>query len=458
MRFFIGDENGFLKSLRADLPPPGSDTTSNTPEPVILLKPTAEAGKSSAINRLAIRKIHEGELDELAVAQASGAVALHTVSDKDEIETIKEWKEPRMKASASYIGLGLAESGVYTCTTSGNLRMTPRSTSDSIKATLPMRLCDFQLSPNEKFFAYGGDEVDLSVWDAEAALSAPAPVSAVGDAAGESKKRKKPSSNDLLPGEVWRAKNLPNDNLQLRQPVHVSSLAFLDRSSTDKGPSHHLITGSRLGHVRRYDTRAARRPVANWTQFKSVQKVQRGCSEHEILVSDTQSGLYSVDTRTGKIMTGYKGISGAINSFAPIQSTSLNSGSCFASVALDRFFRLHLAYPFPASPSDKPVVEKRSDNDKTPLKIFVKSTPTAVVWDGVASSIGEGEHRFGANDGGDDDSEDDGDESEEEDEDWDGMDVVNEDGEDEEEDEDSADEDEDEEPAPVRRKRSQPFV
>lgn len=84
---------------------------------------------------------------------------------------------------------------------------------------------------------------------------------------------------------------LPNDNLQLRQPVHISSLTFLSHSfatshsdssiptsSASKSSSHHIVTGSRHGHVRRYDTRAARKPVANWTGFKSVMKVQEGCS------------------------------------------------------------------------------------------------------------------------------------------------------------------------------------
>ena len=60
-------------------------------------------------------------------------------------------------------------------------------------------------------------------------------------------------------GEV----KVPNDNLSLRQPVHVTSLSYLPLSA--QGPSTtHLIAGTNDGHVRRYDTRAARRPVADW--------------------------------------------------------------------------------------------------------------------------------------------------------------------------------------------------
>lgn len=56
---------------------------------------------------------------------------------------------------------------------------------------------------------------------------------------------------------------MSNDDLSLRQPVHVASLSYL--SLAINGPSTtHLIAGTNDGHVRRYDTRVARRPVADW--------------------------------------------------------------------------------------------------------------------------------------------------------------------------------------------------
>jgi ribosome biogenesis protein NSA1 len=73
-----------------------------------------------------------------------------------------------------------------------------------------MRLCDFHIGPGQTSFAYGGDEVDLSLWDAERAFSSPssAHTSIAQGSSQPEKKRKKPSSNDLLAGEVWRAKNV----------------------------------------------------------------------------------------------------------------------------------------------------------------------------------------------------------------------------------------------------------
>lgn len=44
----------------------------------------------------------------------------------------------------------------------------------------------------------------------------------------------------------------------------------------------HIVTGTETGDVRRYDTRAAKRPVANWTgvgKFGGVGCVQAGLRE-----------------------------------------------------------------------------------------------------------------------------------------------------------------------------------
>lgn len=61
MRFFIGDDNGFIKSLRVH---PGTTTTAENVsafEPSVLFKPSAEAAKTSSVNRLAIQKQSKGD-------------------------------------------------------------------------------------------------------------------------------------------------------------------------------------------------------------------------------------------------------------------------------------------------------------------------------------------------------------------------------------------------------------
>ena len=90
----------------------------------------------------------------------------------------------------------------------------------------------------------------------------------------------------------------------------------------------HLLAGTELGSVRRYDTRAARRPVADWTTISSqgagIKAVQRGAAEQfvvvtffsacthyndsEAFVSDTSNGLYAIDLRNGRVLYKYRGM------------------------------------------------------------------------------------------------------------------------------------------------------
>lgn len=68
-----------------------------------------------------------------------------------------------------------------------------------------MRLTEWRLAKDEQTFAYAGDEVELSVWNTEEAFSKQTEKSSTGTDA-QSKKRKR--ADQLLPGEIWRAKNV----------------------------------------------------------------------------------------------------------------------------------------------------------------------------------------------------------------------------------------------------------
>ena len=94
-------------------------------------------------------------------------------------------------------------SRVFSCTSNGALRLVSLDQEDGPKlSSLPTRLEDWRMSPDQDTFAYGGEEVELSVWDTEKAFSA-----SPQDGSAVSKKRKR---NELLPGEIWRAKNVGN--------------------------------------------------------------------------------------------------------------------------------------------------------------------------------------------------------------------------------------------------------
>ncbi|KAL0946956.1 hypothetical protein HGRIS_013112 [Hohenbuehelia grisea] len=274
-----------------------------------------------------------------------------------------------MKSNSKFVGLSIHENKVYTCTSNGALRVcTPQNSEsddlDTQVSVLPTRLTAWQLSPDGRAFAYGGDEVEVSVWDTERAFSTPVDAPQKTENSGMKRKR----NDQLLPSEIWRAKNVANDSLGLRQPVRVSSVAWLSSSSS----SHQILAGTEFGDLRRYDSRAARKPVFDWKVCQNgggIKTIQKGFSEHEVFVSDTESRLMSVDLRNGRTNYGYKGIAGAVNSVAV-------SPSILCSTALDRIARIHSTFPPPTEAG-----QQQEQKGAVLEKVFTKALPTVVLWD-----------------------------------------------------------------------------
>ena len=115
-----------------------------------------------------------------------------------------------------------------------------------------------------------------------------------------------------------------NDSLSLRQPVHNTCLTYISTTSQQ------LLAGTQRGDVRRYDTRVARKPVAEWKQIvptggnSGIGGVEKGFHEQyarhdsvicpflmrdlssEVFVSDQTTNLFAVDMRKGRVIYGYK--------------------------------------------------------------------------------------------------------------------------------------------------------
>ncbi|KAH9066430.1 hypothetical protein EDB87DRAFT_1679166 [Lactarius vividus] len=363
-RFFSGDELGNIKALTY-LPASkaGSKVT------VVTLYDGSGKGKHRAVQKIAVSTSStDGQL--LVVACADGSASVSHLKPEGS-EPLREWTEPRLSPGQKYIGLAASSTGVYSCTSNGALRLTRLGEHDaeSQTAILPMRLCEWRPAPDGKAFSYGGDEVELSVWDIESAF---APKQPAAQPEG-TKKRKR--GNDLLPGELWRAKNARcNDSPAASDPcslplapVHNTCLSYLSTPQQ-------LVAGTQRGDVRRYDTRAARKPVAEWKQIckgNGIGAIAKGHNEHEVFVSDQTSSLFAVDARNGRVIYGYKGIAGAITSMAP-------SPAGLASTALDRYARVHSTFSPPAEAGQP------QNNKGTVLeRVYLKSIPTCVVWDEV---------------------------------------------------------------------------
>ncbi|KAH9981081.1 hypothetical protein BGW80DRAFT_1454018 [Lactifluus volemus] len=163
-RFLTGDELGNIKSLNY-LP---SRADSNVT--VTTLCDGSNEGKERAVQKLALST--SSDIPLLAVARSDGSASVSRLQPEG-LEILREWIEPRLKTGQRYVGLAASSSAVYSCTSNGALRFTPLGEPDAEPRTaaLPMRLCEWRLAPERKTFAYGGDEVELSVWDLEAAFT-----------------------------------------------------------------------------------------------------------------------------------------------------------------------------------------------------------------------------------------------------------------------------------------------
>ncbi|OJT15748.1 WD repeat-containing protein 74 [Trametes pubescens] len=364
--FFSGDELGAIKSVSYAQ---GEKKNEWKPTTTILV-PGSTSGRSKTVQKLAVHSAGSETL--LSALRADGSASLYEVTDETKLSVVHEWSEPRLKDGQRFVGLANTESGVYSCTSNGALRLTkPGENSaepSSSLAVLPTRLFEWRLSSDNKTFAYGGDEVELSLWDTEKAFSQPQEA-APQNASADTKKRKR--SDQLLPGELWRAKNVPNDHLSLRQPVHNTALTYLQPSTS--AVQQHLLVGTANGGIRRYDTRAARRPVADWKgigKTGGVSTVEKGFNDHEVFVADRGCLLAALDLRNGRTIYSYKGLAGAVSSIAPAHSL-------LASAAQDRFVRLHSTFSPPAEARAQQ--ERKGD---VLDKLYMKVTPTVVVWDG----------------------------------------------------------------------------
>ncbi|KIM28797.1 hypothetical protein M408DRAFT_329244 [Serendipita vermifera MAFF 305830] len=139
-------------------------------------------------------------------------------------------------------------------------------------------------------FAYAGNEVNLSVWNTEVAFQLGDSQASQATASAGGKRAR--SNDQLFPGEIWRAKNVANDSLDLRQPVNISSLAFL--STNESGPHHNIAVGNTLGAVHRYDTRKGRKPASSWSDSRmsgGISLIEKGMREQYVAGLQILPGL-----------------------------------------------------------------------------------------------------------------------------------------------------------------------
>ncbi len=110
----------------------------------------------------------------MAAAYGDGSASTYSLEDYT-LTPLHHWKENRLKANQRYVGLSIASQfvhllcfraqldarhrGIFTCTSNGALRMTPKSSTEleaeARTALLPTRLHSWKLAADQETFAYG---------------------------------------------------------------------------------------------------------------------------------------------------------------------------------------------------------------------------------------------------------------------------------------------------------------
>lgn len=384
----------------------------------------------------------EADIQLLLVDDSVKVTQVSVPTEEAPIPTVSAQVKAKVpaKGTVMWSGLSTVQGKAISSLTSGRVNLfNDDLSSESLKLGAPaLTLSTIEGSSH---FAVAGKELEVTILDAERAFSP------------SSGKRK---ADEALPGEIWRAKNLPHNHLRLRQPIYHLASTFLDTPSS-------LLTGTKAGQIRRYDTRQ-RKPVHNWAVGKEAAGVQGLVygGEHEVFFSDLANTLGALDLRTGKVLYQVPNLSATTNWMTTLphemedgkkfaaDTLPKSSFAGLAAIASDATLRVCQTTP---PPSDGPV--KGNWNTSGSKKSAVLASVGGVgvgscVFDGFGTHtevIEKKEKERKEGDDEDDISDEEVDDDEEE-EMWEGMGEAEE-GSDEEEEE--SDEEEDE-PARKRRK------
>ncbi|SNX84375.1 uncharacterized protein MEPE_03084 [Melanopsichium pennsylvanicum] len=451
-RVYIGDNIGCLRVAQCN-PPSVLPKQYVGPSVKPLILPNFKSHSEHAVQRIAIGVLST-HVYVVAMARKNATIDIVHVINQSLPSTstaaaavselraniICTIKETHMKPGIQrFIGLAVDTQGVYSVTSSGVLRFTPISVTGTTQVTAevgepkvldhlpaPLQHASFYPSTNPTHFCYGGEDIPLSLWHIPTALSQPSieadmsveSIRTTEDLSSlNSKQRKrkrqleaKSKASELVWGEVWRAKNLPNDNLSLPRRANITSTCILNLSTTQDGEAGrvndqtHIAVGTKDGLVRIFQPDSSRKHVGEIRVVPIGQSaVKTLCASSDpldarkgglLFVGDTGSQLYAVDWQTGKVVYAYKRSDqvGATLSMVvlPPSCSAMDSikSEALVTVSSDSLVRLHSTVPASLAVPKAGASSKKgqllwSKMIANAASQSVHATPTAIVWDGV---------------------------------------------------------------------------
>ncbi|KAG0054930.1 WD repeat-containing protein 74 [Gryganskiella cystojenkinii] len=408
-RFYTGDEQGLVKVVTiSELPVVKVKRVRRSqpaPEPPQKPVPTVETWGVPDRNKAIQLMCWDHDRTFLVVARKNGLIQL--LNPKENGSVFLEFKQELVpeevkangikgvvkKEETVFVGLFANAESVITCTNTGVL--TVHSIQDKSAKTVEVGkdICRMRVHPREHHVvATAGKEQEMTIWDLKqlfkdeeeekiaeeekptkgkkkngkntpvskskvspaSVSSTPAPSSTTDDKGAARYK----SKDILANGQIFKAKNVKNDHLDLRVPVWNTDLVFLSPLDLTR-----IAVGTRHHQIRVYDTKGARRPAVDAEiGDMPVVAMSNGKDASEVVFSDTVTNVYSVDTLTGAIIGQYKGFTGVATSLATFRFEEKDAMH-LVTVALDRCLRVH----------------EMTKTRKLLHKVYLKQRMTAVV-------------------------------------------------------------------------------
>ncbi|KAJ2080744.1 Ribosome biogenesis protein nsa1 (NOP7-associated protein 1) [Coemansia sp. RSA 988] len=356
MRFFTGDESGLIKGIDIDPKVSLLEAQSRAAKRVradAKAKTIAKTDKAAPVEPVAESKLDgidmwtvsgtvsraqgiqqmsnikwESDTEAFVIGQNNGDVAvvgrdtgqsLYRFSEAKFADKFSVKHNGRFITERRYVGLGGGDSHFLTCTNMGEIRY--QSYSGDAAMLMKVSVDAYRMRVHQKrasVFAVGGREQELTVWDADTVEA--------GGQLGHTKPRSMP---------LFKSKNVGNDNLDLRMPVWITDIQFMDDNAS--APLIAVSTGHR--QIRIYDAKTQQRPVQNWEVSKHpIYHILASHVRPELFFADNMGNVQQLDTRMGRVVGGYKGIAGAVKAMAISED-----GSMIAAAGLDRFLRVYEA-------------------------------------------------------------------------------------------------------------------
>ncbi|XP_063900748.1 WD repeat-containing protein 74-like [Zophobas morio] len=266
MKVFTGDSIGLLKGICL--------------EKKRVVSTWRNLNRQKAIEKLSWGNVNEQK--EILVATSDKTVEIIDVEDGNVVSTLKDYTH-----NGNFISIEGIESYIVTASSDGVIRYVnyaPDESKETCKKNFNASVSCVHTSPaNKSIIAIGGREFDLHLYD----LTSDKPL--------------------------FKAKNISNDSVDLRCPVWVNRLIFLNDSG------YHVAVGTGYHEIRRYDTRAQRKPVQRVNfgdlPITAISKL----SEDKIIAGNSGGYMRTVEFRSkSKVLltTRFRGSLGSIRAIA----------------------------------------------------------------------------------------------------------------------------------------------